>query len=427
MKILKNINSLAISAVLILFMALCTVTVSGSTYEKGERIHISNLHCITEDFYGFAENITIDGQIDGDLALFCNNLKINGEIIGSVSSFSYVFSHTGNINRSLRSFSYSAEVSGYVGRSLLMAANTVTVKEGSVIEQDAQLFGSHIAMDGIINGTGSYFVGDTIKITGTIIGDLKVNGNNIYISPTAIIEGNLKYKTKDSSDLVIAEGAMIAGEINWEQDSGESEDKSRDAITAIVLPISKFLAAFLFGVIVISLFNRYAKESFDQLQKRFSISLAAGFLSVLIFAFCALVFLFSIVFMIIGLIVVSGDSVVVGAIALTFSILLFPISGFLTVCGGIIFYAGKIVTGLLVGYFIFRLFKPIPAKPKKFHLFVGLFILTLLFAIPYYIGTLIYIFTSIVGGGAIVLSVRMCHKMTGQHSNSSEEQSDQIK
>ncbi len=427
MKIFKNIYSLAIGTILILFISLCTATVSGSTFESEERIHISNLHSITEDFYGFAEDIVIDGQIDGDLTVFCNNMKINGDIIGSVSSFSYVFSHTGNIHRSLRSFSHSSEISGYVGRSLLLAANTVTVKEGSVIEQDAQLFGSHIVMDGNINGTGSYFAGDTIKISGTINGDLKVEGNKIYILPTAIITGNLEYETKDTSDLEIAEGALIAGEINWEQDSGESEDKSSDAITAIVLPISKFLAAFLFGVIVISLFNRYAKESFDQLKKRFTISLAAGFLSVFIFAFCVLVFLLSLIFMIIGLIVVAGDSVIVGAIVLTFSILLFPISGFLTVCGGIIFYAGKIVTGLLVGYFIFRLFKPIPAQPKKIHLFVGLLVLFLLFSIPYYVGTLIYIFISIVGGGAIVLSVRVCHKMTGQLSNSPEEQSDQMK
>jgi len=137
-----------------------------------------------------------------------------------------------------------------------------------------------------------------------------------------------------------------------------------------------------------------------------------------------LIFLFSIIFMIIGLVVISTDMAVVGAITLIMSILLLPISSFLTVCGGIIFYAGKIVAGLLAGYFIFRLVKPIPAEPKKLHLFVGLLVLSLLFAIPYHIGTLIYLFITIVGGGAIVLSVRQCHKLTGQLAKQLEEKSD---
>ncbi len=425
MKILNDISPLAIGTILILFISLGMTTVSGSTFESEERIHISNLHSITEDFYGFAEDIAIDGQIDGELTAFCNNMKINGEITGTVTSFSYVFFHNGNINRSLRSFSYSAEVSGYVGGSLLLAGNTVAIKEGSVIERDAQLFGSHIFMDGKINGTGSFFAGDTIKISGTIDGDIKLEGSKIYISPTAVINGNLEYDTKDPGDLDIADGATIYGEAIWDhEDESSDEESDTGAITSIVVPISKFLAAFLFGVIVISLFRRYAKESFDQLHQRFTVSLATGFLSVFIFVFSILIFLFSLIFMIIGLVVISSDMAIVGAITLILSILLLPISSFLTVCGGIIFYAGKIVVGLLSGYFIFKLFKPIPAEPRKLHLFVGLFVLTLLSSIPFYIGSLIYLFVGIVGGGAIVLSIKHCHKMAGQHLNSQEEQAE---
>ncbi len=425
MKIFKNISPLAISAILILFISFFTTTVLSSTFESEDRIKISNLHCITEDFYGFAGDITVDGQIDGELTTFCNKMKLNGEVTGTVSSFSNDFTHTGNVHRSLRSFSYSAEVSGYVGRSLLMAGYTVIVNEGAVIEQDAQLFGSHIVMNGNINGRGSYFSGDTIKIGGIIEGDLKVKGKKIYIYPTAVITGNLEYETKDSADLEISEGAMISGELIWKEAEGSADkDSEGGMLTAIVVPISKFFAAFLFGVIVISLFNRYAKESFNMLHKQFTISLATGFLSVFIFVFSVLIFLFSIIFMIIGLVVISTDMAVVGAITLIMSILLLPISSFLTVCGGIIFYAGKIVAGLLAGYFIFRLVKPIPAEPKKLHLFVGLLVLSLLFAIPYHIGTLIYLFITIVGGGAIVLSVRQCHKLTGQLAKQLEEKSD---
>jgi len=425
-KILKNISPLAIGTILILFISFCSATVLGSTFESEERIHISNLHSITEDFYGFAEDIAIDGQIDGELTTFCNNMKLNGEITGSVTSFSYVFSHTGNVSRSLRSFSYSAEVSGYIGGSLLLAGNTVTVNEGSVIEQDAQLFGAHIFMDGNINGSGSFFAGDTIKIAGTINGDVKVEGSKIYILPTAVINGNLEYESKESDALEISDGATIVGETTWNEDSDSLDEESdTGAITGIVVPISKFFAAFLFGVIIISLFSRYAKESFNQLHKRFTVSLATGFLSAFIFIFSIIIFLFSVIFMAVGLIVISTDMAIVGAIVLILSILLLPITSFLTVCGGIIFYAGKIVAGLLVGYFIFRLIKPTPAEPKKLHLFVGLFILTLLFSIPFYIGSMIYLFIAIVGGGAIVLSVRQCHKLTGLQTGMLEEQSEQ--
>lgn len=404
---------MAIGALLILSIFIFGRTALSSTFVSENRINISNLHIITEDYYGFAENITIDGQIDGDLTSFCQNMKLNGEITGTVTSFSYMFYHAGNIHRSLRSFSYLAEISGYVGRSLLLAGNTITINEGSVIEQDAQLFGSLIVMDGHINGSGSYFAGDTIKISGIIEGDLKVEGGKIYIYPSAVINGNLEYDTKDPEDLEISEGVMISGETEWKHEEKSPKDDT-GVITSIVVPISKFFAAFVFGVIIISLFKRYAHESFNQLHKRFTISLATGILSVFIFAFSILIFLLSIIFMIVGIVVISTDMAIVGAITLIMSIVLLPISSFLTVCGGITFYAGKIVAGLLAGYLIFRLFKPIPAEPKKLHLFVGLLVLSLLFSIPYYIGSLIYFFIAIAGGGAIVLSVKQCHKLTGQ-------------
>ena len=91
------------------------------------------------------------------------------------------------------------------------------------------------------------------------------------------------------------------------------------------------------------------------------------------------------------------------------SLLMVPITGFITVSGGVLFYSGKVIFALLVGYLLVRMIKPGATYLSRFQLLLGLIVLWLTFAIPY-IGLLIYLVVSIVGAGAIVLGVKYCRR-----------------
>jgi hypothetical protein len=149
------------------------------------------------------------------------------------------------------------------------------------------------------------------------------------------------------------------------------------------------------------------------LRTRFTVSIATGFLSLLILVVAILILVISAIFLLVGLALISGELAPLGALVLVLSMLMVPITAFTTVSGGIIFYSGKIMFAFLVGYLLVRIFKSEAALLGKAQLLFGLIILALLFAVPY-VGLLIYLLVSIAGAGAIVLGIKNCRANTGR-------------
>ena len=375
--------------------------------EKGDRIHISNLHKIDQDLYAFGQNLVMDGYINGDLISFSYDAVTNGEVRNSINVVAYDFRHTGRAGGSVRAFANTCVIDGYVGRSLVIMANQATVGRRAIVSRDVFMRGSHVSLGGTVNGNAD-LAGGIVTITGQVDGDLKIVGDNIAIMAPAIIQGNLTYISENEIEIDTDAGASVFGEIDWQLP--EDEDEESSAFRDAVLRLSKMLAAFLFGVILMQLFRRHATESFHQLRTRFSVALAAGMLTVLVCLVSLLVLAFSLTLAIAGLSMISGDLPILGAVELIFSIIMIPLSSFLGISGGILFYSGKIVMATLIGWWIVRLFKREPKVLGKGQLLIGLLVLMVLFTLPLHIGSIIYVLASVIGTGAVVLGVRNCHR-----------------
>ncbi len=410
MRILRIIHRLNYPAIALTVGLLSAAGAQGSTFQKGDNIHISNLHRIDDDLYVFGKNITIDGLIDGDLMAGAYEVSTNGEVTGSENVFCYRLHHTGVISNSLRAFANTVTIDGKVGRSVMLFAYDACIGKGAVVERDVSMFGYTVRLDGTVGGD-VMMQGNRIYISGEIGGDVDLEGEEINIVPPAAIKGNLTYTCEKELEIDTTAGVTILGETRWEQPKHKKEEQEKDEETStagfrsVIFNLSKVLAAFLFGIIVVYLFRRYAEVSFHQLRTRFSVSIAAGFLLLLILVVAMLILVVSTVFLLIGLALISGEMAPVGALALVLSMLMIPITTFTTVSGGILLYSGKIICAFLVGYLLVRIFKSKAAVLGKWQLLFGLVILVALFAVPY-IGVLIYVLVSITGAGAIVLGIR---------------------
>jgi len=400
-----TIRTIAILAILAILIGLPAATVRAINFDNSSRIHISNLHRIDDDLYAFAEELTIDGEVDGEVTAFVYDTRISGIITGTVSIFSYQVRHTGQIGRSLRAFANTITIDGSVGRSALIMGSDVAIGRSAVIERDCRLYGASIHMDGTINGPETTIEGDKISVDGFVRGNLTIKGKTIRIGPSAVIDGDLIYSCLTEDDITIEEGATINGERTWTPPKEKDEDDGSGFVTGVVVSISKLLAAFLFGILILLIFRRYAEESFKQVRSRFTVSLAAGFLSLLVLAFVVLALAVAIVLLISGMVLTGGDSPILGAVLLVVAIVMVPITTFGTVVGGIMLYSGKIVVGFLLGAF---LLKRIDSRPlNKINLLVGLVLLSIVFAVPY-VGSLLYVLVSITGAGAILLGIKHC-------------------
>jgi cytoskeletal protein CcmA (bactofilin family) len=391
-------------------MLLALPLLAGATmFEAGEKLNISPLHTIDDDLIAWVSQLNVDGTINGDLIAGGYNSDINGTVGGSASLFAYQLRFAGRCDGSLRVFANLADITGYVGRSLLLFGSEPRVSPNAVIEGPADIYGATVNVEGTLRGPVRIGGGE-ITITATIEDEITIKGDRIDIYPPAVIIGTLTYTTKQENDLVIHPGATVTGEVVYAPATPE-EIQQEDSIVnlaSVVLAISKLLAAFLFGIILLWLFRKYAESTFQQLRSRFTIATASGFVTVLIAIVSVLILLVALVFSLVGLIMIEGEMAAIGAVLLIFSLVLVPVSSFAAVTGGLLFYTGKVMFAFLLGWLAIRLVKKEPTILSRTQLFTGLIILTLLMAIPY-IGTVMYLLASIIGLGGIVLGVRHCY------------------
>ncbi|UCG61393.1 MAG: hypothetical protein JSV52_13890 [Candidatus Zixiibacteriota bacterium] len=395
----------------VVFMLITACSSWAVNFEMEDNVHISNLHRIDDDLIAWGSNVTVDGLIEGDLITGGHTVNTNGHIRGSESVLAYKFHHTGHIDGSLRSFVYFLELDGSVGRSVLASGDDIRVGEKAIIGKDLILLGTTIHCDGLVKGSADLTGGD-IVLSGTIHGDAAICGGKIKILAPAVIRGDLTYSARTKDALEVAPGVTILGETIFKAKDDNGGHAADSRWTAAIVQISKILAAFLFGVILLFLFNKYAVEAANQLRQRLAVATATGLLSMLIVVVSLLILIISGAFVLIGWIVASTDAAA-GAIVLSLSILMVPITSFITVSGAVLFYSGKIIVAVVLGYFLIKLIKPGAVYLSRIQLLLGLIVLTIAFALPY-LGFLIYLALSTIGAGAIVLGIKYCRRDMNQ-------------
>ena len=397
---------------LITLTVLCfimTASAAGSVFESKKNVEISKLHQIDDDFYFYGEKLTVDGIIKGDLMAFAFTINLRGHLERSVNVCTYELNHRGIVDGSLRVFARTAEIHGHVGRSALITAQDIKLLPGSVIKRDANFYGSNVELEGTVLGNVS-IAADTVSIEGIIEGNAEIRASVITISPPAVIKGDLKYYSPTQAFIDTAAGVSILGETNWVKPKDEQEKSKVYDPTNLIIRIACLLATFIFAIIAFRLFRPYAEESLYQLKTRFTVAFAAGVLALLIILVCFAILIFSMAMALLGIILISGETFFWGSLILAVFTLLIPITSFASVSGGIIFYSGKIIMAVMIGYYLTGRFKKHRVDLSKTSLFAGLLVLLLLFSIPY-AGFYIYLIISVTGAGAIILGVMKCNRL----------------
>ena len=406
LRLLKTWATLFILAVSAVFLLVATS--SGSIFKKGKYVDISNLDQYDDDLYVYGNKLNLQGEVTGDLTAFCYRIDLIGGVGQSANLFCRDLFLKGRVNGSLRAFSQNVMIDGYVSRSVLGLGQVISLNPGSVVERDVSLFCSSADLAGAIRGNADVHC-ERLVISGVITGDVTIQAHEIEIVAPAVITGNLSYISEKQARIETDKGVSIGGQTTWKLPEEKKEESKHENLTRFLLRISAALAAFIFGLIVVRIFRPYAEESFAQLKTRFSVSVAAGVMGVIALVVCVIILMLALAFMIAGWILVTSDLAPVGSIILVFSTLMIPISSFLGITGAVILYSGKILVAMWLGYLILSRARTEVDPLSKGGMFLGLLILAILFFIPY-LGTLLYIIVTIVGGGAILLGIKNCRR-----------------
>lgn len=356
---------------LILIFPLSTL----SAQDAGETV--TKRGVVNDDYYAAGGTVNIDADIAGDVVVSGGELFIGHRIQSDVMAAGGSISISGEILDDVRTAGGEINVDANVGDDLIAAGGEIRVSPGTSTGGEAWLVGGDVHMAGTINkrlliGAGS------IRISGTIHGDVVLEGREIEILKGALIEGSLHYKSPNEAK--IHPDAKIIGNVTSEQVEWDHPHRRYGIFFSFTLLVA--------GIVLFLLFPGYTMSAAGRVSTDPWKSLGIGFALLVVTPITALLLM----------IIVLGVWVGLSILALYFVALL----------------VGLLVSCFFLGDWGARLLhKDVTTTGRRlFSVTIAIFLLGLIQFIPVIGG--LFIFTLLLLGlGAGILQLQVVYRQSG--------------
>jgi cytoskeletal protein CcmA (bactofilin family) len=231
--------------------------------QSQKSLEIKKDEVVKKDLFFFGSQLRIDGTVDGDVYAFAQQVDISGHVTGDVINCSRSSHITGQVDGNVRSLNNNLTVSGTVEK------NVTAMNEDTRIDSTAKIGHSLIAMDQILTldgkvGRDAYVMFNEGSISGTIGGNLKAKGASLSLGSNAQIDGQASFEGEKPAD--VASGAKLASPLAFIQAKHEKERTER-GVSYYIWQIIWSGARILFGLVLICLMPRFAKETIESAER----------------------------------------------------------------------------------------------------------------------------------------------------------------
>jgi cytoskeletal protein CcmA (bactofilin family) len=384
------------AAAMTLFFAL-TFAAESSETRTGVLVEVTGPELITGDLIVACKTLEMNGEVTDDLLAGGMNLAI-GNLVGSdLTLGGYNLKVQGPVGDDARLAGANIEIDGDIDGDLVAFGGNVNILGD--VAGDVITGGGNVRVSGYIQGSLDARCGDMI-IDGTIGQSVTLTVSKLTLSPTAVLEGDLTYTSKRSAD--IAQGAQIMGQIRreprypntmvlWKLVSviadhlPERPDRWKQwkaqfpAWFRTLLGLSSFVSLLIAGIIILSVYGRHATMVADRIVSFPLKSFGLG----LIFLIC----------------------VPIGALILCITVIGLPIGLVALATYLVFFYISRVYVALAIGREILDRISKQDIR-MIWPMALGLFIITALSSIPYYIGWVIRLVCILFGLGGMLMTGR---------------------
>jgi len=326
----------------------------------------------------FAPSVAIEGTLDGDMYVTAQVVRISGSVTGDVFAAGGQVDVTGTVEKSLRAAGANVVVDGIVEGNVLVTGGSLTLGRNAHVKGSVSAYTGQFTQHGIIDGSLT-FTGGTAILGGKIAEDANLTADAISIEPGARVEGDIAYSTRKPMDDELK--AIAGGDVRFDEKpirEKKKKDNDDNDLKPTTFGVGKwiafFSASFLFGCALLAVFAEHEPKVTQALATDPLRSAGIGFVSILVtIAVClSLILLITIPFVVIYLL-----AYVVAA------------------------YLAKIPVAIWLGrYVLGKLNRPASAYMS---LFVGLFLLYLVFMLPI-LGVVAQFLAALLGLGAMTMT-----------------------
>lgn len=318
-------------------------------FKSSNNVEIASGEVINDDLYISGGTVVVNGKVNGDLIVSGGTVTINGSVRDDLMVASGNVTLNGTVNQTARIMGGTLSVNGKIGQDLLVAGGTVEAASTSSVGRDTVFASGNAQLSGSI-GRKLNAAGGNVVIDGPIGGTARLEVSQLRLTDRADIKGDLIYTSDNKAD--IASGAKISGKTIHKVPPRPSRPSRVGS--GIVLFILSFLAAYLFGIVLLALYPVKVPHIASTIVTSPWQSLLLGIALLILVPIAAIILLI---------------------LVITIPISLTAI--FLYILG---IYLAKVFVGLMVGKWISAYFKL--RGGNALALLIGLFIVMLLGAIP---------------------------------------------
>ena len=235
-------------------MVLAPPSYALKVMSEEDEVVIASTETVNDTLVVAARDVSIHGTIEGNLFVAAENVTV-----------------TGNITGTLLAFAEDISVTGDVGGMTVAAGDSVEF-ESAMLCGDLRLAGESIELDretvaqgNLVTGSGSLDMAGSIRrdllagaervtISGDVGEDVEISARRLKVTDSAQITGDLSYRMPGADELVLDDGAIVRGEIDYK---GEPENfQARNPLVHhdfYLWSVLWFFAAFLVGWLTISM------------------------------------------------------------------------------------------------------------------------------------------------------------------------------
>jgi cytoskeletal protein CcmA (bactofilin family) len=351
-----------------LLIVLLALSLPGLSLERrhSEIVTVRASETVDDTLWASGNIVRVEGVVNGDVLAFGGTVEVRGTVKGDLVSFAKRIVISGTVEGNIYNFSNSLDLDGQVGHSLYGLMQSLRVNDSGRVGEGVVVGAGDVSLEGEVKRSVNIYAG-TADVSGSIGRELAMAGDNLTLTNTARVGGNLSARVRHLANVHIADGATITG-------SREIRVRGDGRFTR---PVFYFFAAIwlaaamLVGWLILILFPGFFQASAQ--------AVGSGWRS-----------------LVLGIAVLAG--VPLAMILLAVTLVGLPASIILLMAYLVAIYLAKIWVGAFLGQ---MLLKPVGATRSDWMLglLLGLLILTVVGYIPY-LGALLRLVMDCLGLGA---------------------------
>ena len=194
-----------------LMIVLLAFSLSGFALEQrhSDFVTVKANETVDDTLLATGNIVLVEGVVNGDLLAFGRSVEVRGTVKGDLVSFARSTVVSGTVEGNIYDLSNSLELGGQLGHNIYGLMQSLRVNDRGRVG------------GGVLTGAGDVILGEVHRsvtvyagnadVSGSIGRELTMAGDNLTLTNTARIGGNLSARVRELRNVHIADGATIAG------------------------------------------------------------------------------------------------------------------------------------------------------------------------------------------------------------------------